>query len=212
MRSITRRSRATENEGQAATVDKLIEAFERLLSQGESFTTISVEQLSREAGIVRATFYLHFRNKGELVQHLMKTVEKELRAAAAQSLSKTESFGRTEFKAFMRQAVDIHFLHRAAIRAMVEVSSYDSEVARVYQEFMARQASDTRVVIEKLRVQGRAHPAATPDLAEILAWAAERSITQVLRDDDLGPRRHEIADMLTHVVWSSIALPPATPR
>ena len=93
---------------------------------------------------MRATFYLHFRNKGELVQHLMKTVERELRAAAAQSLSKIDHFGRAEFKVFMRRAVDIHFLHRAAIRAMVEVSAYDSDVSRVYQEFMARQASDRR--------------------------------------------------------------------
>ena len=212
MRSVTRRSRATEDESQPAAVDKLVEAFERLLSQGESFTTISVEQLSREAGIVRATFYLHFRNKGELVQHLMKTVERELRAAAAQSLSKIDHFGRAEFKVFIRRAFDIHFLHRAASRAMVEVSAYDSDVSRVYQEFMARQDSDTRIVIEKLRAQGRAHPAATPDLAEILAWAAERSITQMLKDDDLGSRRHELADMLTHMVWSSIALPQAVPK
>lgn len=206
MRSVTRRSRATEEDGHTTAVEKLVEAFERLLAQGESFTTISVEQLAREAGIVRATFYLHFRNKGELVQHLMKNVEKELRSAAAKSLSKSENFGRNEFHDFMREAVEIHFRHRAAIRAMVEVSAYDHDVALVYHAFMARQAADTLVVMEKLRVQGRNHPAATPALAELLAWAAERSCSQMLKDDDAVSRRHQLADMLTHVVWSSIAI------
>jgi len=34
----------------------------------------------------------------------------------------------------------------------------------------------------------------------------------MLKDDDLGSRRHELADMLTHMVWSSIALPQAVPK
>lgn len=203
MRSVTRRTRRVE--GMPDSVDKLVTAFEHLLTEGESFTTISVEQLTAQAGLARATFYLHFRNKAELVSHVMQNVLKELRLAAALSLSNVKQFGRSELQAFMRQAVEVNFRHRAAIRTMVEVSSYDRDLALEYASFMATQASDIQIVIEKLRATGRHHRAATPGVADILAWAAERSCSKMLRDADPLPTREALADMLTHVVWNAIA-------
>ena len=207
MRSITRKSQNTDDDTPSAAVEKLVEAFERLLSRGESFTTISVEKLAQEAGIVRATFYLHFRNKGELVGLLMKNVSKELQTAAIEALSKNSEFGRTEFQAFMRNAVEVHFRHRSAIRAMVEVSAYDPKVAKIYQDFWQTQAADTRVVLERLKSTGKAHPNATPEVADMVTWTAERCCVQMLNDSDTVHRRHHVADMLTHVAWSAIALP-----
>jgi len=205
MRSVTRRSR--QDEAPPDSVDKLVATFENLLIGGESFTTISVEQLAAEAGLARATFYLHFRNKGELVSHVMRNVLKELRHAAALSLSNTEHFGRAELQAFMREAVEVNFRHRAAIRTMVELSSYDRDLAREYAIFMDTQVADIRIVIEKLRSTGRHHRAASSGVADILAWAAERSCTKLLKDRDPKAKRQEFADRLTHVVWSAIASP-----
>jgi TetR/AcrR family transcriptional regulator, ethionamide resistance regulator len=207
MRSVTRRSPSSSQEPNSGAIEKIVAAFERLLARGESFTTISVEKLASEAGIVRATYYLHFRNKGELVGHLMKNVSKELRSAASEALNRGGKFGRTEFQTFMRSAVEIHFQHRSAIRAMVEVSAYDPKVAKIYQEFWETQAADTRIVLERLKSKGKAHPDAVPEIADMVTWTAERSCTQMLDDTDTIERRHQVADMLTHVVWSAIALP-----
>ena len=205
MRSVTRRSPSSSQEHVSGAIEKIVDAFERLLARGESFTTISVEKLASEAGIVRATFYLHFRNKGELVGHLMKNVSKELRNAAMTALNQGGKFGRAEFQTFMRHAVEIHFKHRSAIRAMVEVSAYDPKVAQIYQEFWQTQASDTRMVLERLKSKGKAHPQAVPEIADMLTWTAERSCTQMLDDADPIERRQEVADMLTHVVWNALA-------
>lgn len=207
MRSVTRRSRKAEIGAATDTVECVVGAFERLLSQGESFTTVSVEKLAKEAGIARATYYLHFHNKGDLVRHVMKNVVKELRTAAKKSLVGIDYFGRSEFHKFMSEAVEIHYRHRAAIRAMVEVSAYDPEVSQIYQDFMASMAGDTRRVIEQLRASGRHHPAVSPEIAEILSWASERSCSQMLGDDAPPSRRQELANLLTHVVWCAIATP-----
>lgn len=207
MRSVTRRRHHENDEANAGAVEKLVEAFERLLSQGESFTTISIERLAQEAGLARATFYLHFRNKGELVNHLMKNVAKELRSAAVQSLRKNEAFGRAEFHEFMRNAVEVHFRHRSAIRAMVEISAYDSTVEKSYRDFWQSQSADTRRVLERLKVAGIAHPDAVPEIADLVTWAAERSCSQMLHDADSPERRLQFTDMLTHVVWSALAKP-----
>ncbi len=206
MRSVTRSSQHSDDNTHSGAVEKLIEAFERLLSRGESFTTISVEKLAHEAGLVRATFYLHFRNKGELVSLLMKNAAKELRAAAIEAMSRHAEFGRAEFQTFMREAVEIHFRHRSAIRAMIEVSAYDAKVARIYLDFWHTQAADTRLVLERLKSSGKAHPDAVPEIADMVTWAAERSCMQMLNDTDDIERRHQVADMLTHVAWRAIAL------
>jgi AcrR family transcriptional regulator len=205
MRSVTRQTNAHTEENPSATIDKIVEAFERLLSGGESFTTISVEQLAREAGIGRATFYLHFRNKGELVSRLMQRFAAELRTAALASLHKKQKFGRAEFRAFMREVVEINFRHHASMRAMVEVAAYDATVAKHFQEFLKAQTADTRLVMSRLKEAGAAHPAATPILADILFWTTERTCAQLMSSDATPQRRQEIADALTHVVWSAIA-------
>ena len=209
MRSVTRRVRSSGNDTQAGVVYSLVSAFERLLSEGRSFTEVSVDQLSKEAGIARATFYLYFRNKGELVRHLMGQVEKEVRLAATRSMADLERFGRAEFLAFMRSVVEINDRHRAAIRAMVETSAYDAEVATVYQIFMAHTMRDTRRIIAKLEGAGRAHPSVTPEVADALSWAVERSCAQMLKDGDTAERKQQIAELLTHIVWSAIAAPEA---
>jgi AcrR family transcriptional regulator len=49
----------------------LLEAMERLLSQGQSFSALTVETLASEAGIARATFYLRFKDKSALVASLL---------------------------------------------------------------------------------------------------------------------------------------------
>ncbi|OQA66430.1 MAG: Chromosomal replication initiator protein DnaA [Firmicutes bacterium ADurb.Bin262] len=132
MASITRRSRATTDSSPAAAMDRLVEAFERLLARGESFTTISVEELAREAGMARATFYLHCRNKGQLVSHAMQAVQLQLKTAARARLKKSGSYGRAEFQAFMREVVEILFRHRYAIWAMNEVSASRPDMKCVF--------------------------------------------------------------------------------
>lgn len=212
MRSVTLRQRTDGTDKPSATIASVIAACERLLAKGESFTTLSIEQLAKEAGIARATFYLHFRNKGEIVRHLMAQVAREVRHAAKASLSNLEHFGRAEFLAFMCQAVEVQYQHRAALRATVELSAYDPGVADIYRSFVEEVVHDFRRIIVKLEASGGAHPGVGPEVADILSWATERSCAQMLRDDDTPLRRRELAELLTHVVWSAIALPEPQSR
>ena len=207
MRSVTRRSRSASPEDTSRTVEQVVYAFERLLASGESFTTLSVDQLAKEAGIARATFYLHFRNKGELVCYVIKEVEKQVRAAAKNSLARFEHISREDFLEFMRNGVDVFSHYRAAIRAMVETSAYDQNVAQAYASFMHNLITDTRRIIVKLQANGSAHPDVSEEIADIVTWATERSCAQMLKDDDTEERRQKLAEMLTHVVWSAIAAP-----
>ena len=207
MRSVTRKIRSNEADAGQSTADQVISTLEQLLAEGESFTLLSIDQLAKKSGIARATFYLHFRNKGELIGLLMQRVGKEMRNAARDSMSGLEQFGRADFLQFMKNAIDVQYRHRAAIRAVVETSSYDPAVAQIYQSFMDQMIADTRHFIVRLQAAGQAHPGAGPELAEVLTWAAERCCTQMLKNDDSQASRHHLAGLLTHVVWCAIAAP-----
>lgn len=205
MASITRRSRAATDAAPPAAMDRLVEAFERLLARGESFTTISVEELAREAGMARATFYLHCRNKGQLVSHAMQAVQLQLKTAARARLKKSGSYGRAEFQTFMREVVEILFQHRHAIWAMNEVSAYDPQVQAVFAEFMDQRTREIQRTLDQLARQGAAHPAAHAGLARMLAWTIERSFCKMLSEHSTPEEREALADMLTHTLWSALA-------
>src|ERR1700759_4896490 len=49
---------------------RLLDATERLMRDGASFTELSVDRLSTEAGISRASFYIYFEDKGHLLRRL----------------------------------------------------------------------------------------------------------------------------------------------
>ena len=46
---------------------RILEATERLLRDGASFTHLSLREISQAAGIARSTFYVHFADKSDLL-------------------------------------------------------------------------------------------------------------------------------------------------
>jgi AcrR family transcriptional regulator len=64
---------ATPSQGRSAisTADTIAKAA-RALFYEKGFYTCSVDEIARRAGLSRATIYLHFRNKDEILLHLLK--------------------------------------------------------------------------------------------------------------------------------------------
>lgn len=59
------------------TLEALAIAAEQLTNGTGSFASLSVERLSRQAGISRASFYLYFEDKGELVRGWLDAFDEE---------------------------------------------------------------------------------------------------------------------------------------
>src|SRR5271168_2650179 len=86
MPSVTRRPQANrEQERQQRREQlerRLLDATERLMCDGASFTELSVDRLATEAGISRASFYIYFEDKGHLLRRLAGQVFGELATSA----------------------------------------------------------------------------------------------------------------------------------
>ena len=82
MPSITRKPQANRQERRDQIERRLLDATERLMNDGASFTELSVDRLATEAGISRASFYIYFEDKGYLLRRLATQVFDDLIRAA----------------------------------------------------------------------------------------------------------------------------------
>ena len=128
--SITRASRAQRVDKQLQVERALLRATEQLLDSGLSFTELSVEQLSRQAGIARSTFYIYFADKGALVQRLAARVTEELMAACNGWWRIADTARPEDLADAMLDVLDVYDRHRSVMRALVETSSYDADDQR----------------------------------------------------------------------------------
>src|SRR5262245_25985386 len=76
MPSITRNRNPEER--RAALDERVLAVVERLLAEGLRYTEISVARILQEAGIARSTFYVHFRDKTDLLSRLAGTLRQNL--------------------------------------------------------------------------------------------------------------------------------------
>lgn len=82
MASVTRKPQANRQERRGQIERLLLDATERLMADGASFTELSVDRLATEAGISRASFYVYFEDKGDLLRRLASQVFEDLADAA----------------------------------------------------------------------------------------------------------------------------------
>src|ERR1700746_2691401 len=86
MPSVTRKPQANREEGRQQRREqmerRLLDATERLMRDGASFTELSVDRLSTAAGISRASFYIYFEDKGHLLRRMAGQVFGDLADSA----------------------------------------------------------------------------------------------------------------------------------
>src|SRR4051794_24675199 len=157
----------------------VLAATEDLLREGASYADLSIEAIARRAGLGRTAFYFYFRDKRELLMRLTEDVNDLLFAQADVWFS-----GGGDPVAEMREALTniaaLYQEHGVLLRAIVEVSTYDEEVAGFWRGLMARFVDATQRRIEREQAEGRS-PAQPPHAtAYALCWMTERVFYQRL--------------------------------
>jgi TetR/AcrR family transcriptional regulator, ethionamide resistance regulator len=159
-----------QSDKRAAIEAAVLEATEALLAEGATFAELNIERIATRAGISRTAFYFYFRDKRELLVRLTGEVNAELMAAADTWWS-----GEADMRTALQQVADIYTAHGRLLRAVVEVATYDEEVATYWRALVGRFVDATRERIEADQAEGRALPGPAHATAFALVWMAERS-------------------------------------
>ncbi len=204
MVSVTRRTRGTTDvDVTNAMEERLLAALESRLDDGEGFTALSVERLATAAGISRATFYLHFRDKSDLIARLLARVEDEVVNAGGLWFENAERARYADLRAVMKSFLTVYRKHHAILRAAAETAAYDPEVERLYQRMIGRFRTESTRAVTRIARAGRAHPHLPPMLADVLSWSTDYCYVNFgTTMDDKALER--LLDAMTHVVWYSI--------
>ena len=115
----------------------VLEATETLLAGGATYADLNVERIARAAGISRTAFYFYFSDKRELLMRLTEDVSDELYAQADLWWS-AEGDPADGIREALTRIAELYREHAPLLRAIVEVSTYDEEVATHWRALIGR--------------------------------------------------------------------------
>jgi AcrR family transcriptional regulator len=155
----------------------VLAATEELFGEGASFADLNIEKIATRAGISRPAFYFYFKDKRELLVKLTEEVTVELYQQADVWFS-GQGDPRLEIREALASVAQLYASHAALMRVIVEVSTYEEEVARFWRGLLERFIDATADRMRTEQEAGNA-PAGDPRAtAFALVWMCERTLYQ----------------------------------
>jgi TetR/AcrR family transcriptional regulator, ethionamide resistance regulator len=195
MASVEPREEPAPTAKRAAVQAAVLAATEALLSEGASYADLNIERIATRAGISRTAFYFYFRDKRELLMRLTEDVN-ELLFQQADIWFSGAGEPEPEIREALTNIAALYAEHGVLLRAIVEVSTYDEEVAQFWRGLLGRFVDASRRRIEFEQAAGRAVAGHAHAMAFALCWMTERSMYQRLVQSDLFP----VADLVESMV------------
>lgn len=161
----------------------MLRAMEELLTEGETYADLGVERLAGRAGISRTSFYFYFRDKREVLERLTVTIADELYSAAEVWWS-GPGISAAALRTSIEDVSALFVAHGPLLRAIVEVGTYERDVAEHWRSIIGRfvDATEERILIEQASGGAPAFPARATAFA--LVWGVERSLYQQFVQDE----------------------------
>ena len=157
----------------------VLRTTEELLAAGNSYADLKVERIATGAGISRTAFYFYFRDKRELLMRLTEHVA-EVLYTEADSFFTHEGDRTEEIRSALTSITGVYREHGPLLRAIVEVSTYDEEIARIWRALLQRFADATTRRVEREREAGQVPDIDVAATAFALVWMTERTCYQEL--------------------------------
>jgi AcrR family transcriptional regulator len=160
----------------------VLAATEALLAEGSSYAELNVERIATAAGISRTAFYFYFRDKRDLLTRLAADVNEQLYAQADIWFSGGGD-PEQEIREALTRIAELYAEHGVLIRAIVEVATYEEDIATFWRGLLERfvDATARRIEAEQGGASAAAPARAT---AFALTWMVERTYYQQLVQDD----------------------------
>jgi AcrR family transcriptional regulator len=179
MATVEPREEAPLTAKRAAVQSAVLAATEALLTEGASYADLNIERIATRAGISRTAFYFYFRDKRELLMRLTEDVN-ELLYQQADIWFSGAGAPEPEIREALTNIAALYAEHGVLLRAIVEVSTYDDEVAQFWRGMLGRFVDASRRRIEAEQEVGLSVARHAQATAFALCWMTERTMYQHL--------------------------------
>lgn len=194
----------------AATQQDLLDATVRLLEDGAPLAAVTVADIVREAGVVRTTFYGHFKDRTELVTTLADEQLQWMSAAGqtGQHAPTDPDLSYPTVHRAVEQLVLGWVERRIVLSAIIETAEHDAVVHELWRNGIHNIAATAAGLFA---AHWDAHPGLRPSepamVAEALTWMIERSCHQIAHEPtQVAP----VVDALAEVIWRVLHAPSRT--
>jgi AcrR family transcriptional regulator len=178
----------------------VLEATEELLAGGASYAELNVERIATAAGISRTAFYFYFRDKRDLLMRLAGDVTELLYAQADIWFSGEGDDPEREIREALTRIAELYRVHGVLIRAIVEVSTYEEDIATFWRGLLQRFVDATA---RRIEAEGHLPPAAAVPTAFSLTWMVERTFYQQLVQEQPMPQ-DALIDAITGIYHRTV--------
>lgn len=179
----------------------LIAATRARLEAGEALADWSIGSICKQAGVGRATFYLHYDDKRALIADLA-AIELADWPGILEPVVADVGADRDTVHAAIGALTNMWLRHQGVLAGIIELTAYDHQAEAAWRAQLEAIAS---VVEDYLRRRGPDDQRDLQSLARILVWSAERVLHQLASRQGEDPER--IAEALTTVAWAILRNP-----
>ena len=163
----------------------LLEAAERLLAE-RSLEELAVEDVLKEAGVSRASFYFYFESKHAIVAALLERIVDKVHAASLPWFERGDTPPEDALREAVTASLALWRRHSAVMSASVSWQTVP-ELREVWGGVIARFTEAAAAQIERDREQGVAPPGAEAHrLAGVLIAMNERAFYYAVSAGDPG--------------------------
>ena len=180
-----------------ATQTAILDATRRLLIDGERFPTLSMERVALEAGVSRATLYLHFVDKKDILGRLADQVMEQRFSLGAELLADPD-IGRDAFDRVVAELVDRWIRDARLLDAIIQLAEEDDHMRSVWTTAINELGNMGAELMDRRWGGGPSSHRDAHTIGQALAWMFERSTHQLTRDPS---RRDEVVGAIAEVLW-----------
>jgi AcrR family transcriptional regulator len=176
-------------------LDASLEAFNEV-----GYASATVDQIVASAGASRATFYLHFSGKPEVLQELTEGHQHQARTIGLYESVPTHGADRADVRAWISQLIT-HIENDPFISIYDQAASVDRGVAQHYEQTMNRVAS---IIVEHISPPPPTAAIVSVQLRLLLVQLQRISYFRLVGEWELD--REELIDGLT-LLWHGVISP-----
>ncbi len=191
-RPMTRRPQTPEESER-----EILQAAHDLLRR-RPFHELSVDAIMANTGLKRPSFYVHFRDRHDVVLRVLATVGEEL-LVMSERWFRDESDPVESARTALEGIVDVWVRDGPVLKALADAAADDPDVDTVYHAMVERFIDGATQHILREQQAGRALSVDAAQMSRALVWLNERYLCEMLGREPQGDRQ-EIVNTL-YQIW-----------
>lgn len=186
---------------------RLLKVVQKLMADGTAYSNVTIEQLASEAGLSRATFYIYFENKGDLLRVWFTETLNELSDASKSWLAIDAMASKSDFRSALARIIDTYHERATLMAAVLDEATQDGLLRDQLSDAIQLAIKALQSHIETGQRDGWVDPALlAAETASWSVWMLERGLNQIMpsaSDEEAAALADTLTDMAWHVLCTA---------